>query len=93
MKTNVKHPPFRAQANGTDDDYHAIQAALNAAEDGDTVFFPNGTYLVSKSLSIANKEIAVLGEFTSQTVLVMSKENDVLLECAQSGGIRPVVPI
>lgn len=80
MKINVQHPPFRAKGNGIDDDYQAVQAALDAAQDGDTVFFPNGTYLVSKSLSITHKEISVLGEFASQTALVMSSENDTLLK-------------
>lgn len=70
MKFNVQHKPFRAQGSGLDYDCKAIHAALKAAQDGSTVFFPNGTYLVSKSLSITRKEITVLGEFASQTALV-----------------------
>ena len=41
---------FGAEADGVTDDTAAINAAIEAAGDGGTVFFPEGTYLVSSSM-------------------------------------------
>jgi hypothetical protein len=46
--TNVKN--FGAKGNGKDDDTRAIQAAIAGAPLGATVWFPPGTYLVSRAL-------------------------------------------
>jgi len=47
---NVKD--FGATGNGSTDDTSAIQAAINAAPAGSTVFFPAGTYLVSSTIQL-----------------------------------------
>jgi hypothetical protein len=41
-----------AKGNGSSDDASAIQACINQAGSGQTVYFPNGTYNLSKSLNI-----------------------------------------
>lgn len=51
-----------ATGDGTTDDSFAIQEAIDAAEaiDGGTVFFPTGTYLVNRELTI-NRNVNLIG--------------------------------
>ncbi|NJK91919.1 MAG: hypothetical protein HC904_08880 [Blastochloris sp.] len=52
---NVKSAPFLAAGNGTTDDTAAIQAAIKEALHSEgTLYFPNGTYLVSNTLEWRN---------------------------------------
>lgn len=55
---NVKQ--YGAVGNGTTDDTAAIQAALNAAVSGSAVFFPQGVYIVSSTLTFPGN-IAIIG--------------------------------
>ena len=48
------------------DDYVTIQAAVNAASDGDTIFVYSGTY--NSSVRI-NKSVDLIGENMSNTIL------------------------
>src|SRR5258708_6272427 len=50
---NVKDPTFAggAKGDGVTDDYAAITAAINASKFGSDVFFPNGTYMTSSTIS------------------------------------------
>jgi len=45
---------FGATGDGRTDCASAIQAAINSAKAGDTIYFPAGTYLVRASIVIAN---------------------------------------
>ena len=54
---NVCHPDFGVKGGGIIDDTKSIQAAIDTASPGDTIFFPNGTYKmgavqIAKSLHI-----------------------------------------
>ena len=48
------------------DDYPTIQAAINAASDGDTVFVRNGTYYENV---IVNKTLSLVGESMQNTII------------------------
>ena len=48
--------------NAPHDDTTNIQAALNAAMPGDTVYFPMGIYNISSSLFLNKSDITILGE-------------------------------
>ncbi len=52
---------FGARGDGVSDDTSAINAAIAAASTGGTVFFPNGTYVISGSLIINTDNIRLLG--------------------------------
>lgn len=52
---------FGAVGNGSTDDTAAIQAALNAAQPFQTVFFPNGVYIISNELVIGTDNILITG--------------------------------
>lgn len=47
---NVKDAPYGAKGDGASDDLVAIQSAIDAADWGDTVYFPAGVYLVGNRL-------------------------------------------
>lgn len=50
---SVKHPLFGAKGNGTVDDTAAIQSAVSwGVTHGATIFFPDGTYKVSSTITI-----------------------------------------
>ena len=55
---NVKN--YGAVGDGSTDDTDAINAAIAAANDGDMVFFPKGTYNISSTLTIS-KPIVLQG--------------------------------
>lgn len=48
----VKDKEFGALGDGTTDDTTAIQAAITAANPGDTIYFPNGTYIITSTLTL-----------------------------------------
>jgi hypothetical protein len=56
---NVTLPPYNADpADNASDDRPAIEAAINAAQAGDEIYFPNGTYnLITACTSDANSNI------------------------------------
>jgi hypothetical protein len=45
---DVTAPPFSARGDGESDDTDAIQAAIDAAPDGSTLYFPPGVYPVGR---------------------------------------------
>lgn len=66
---NVKTSPFNAKGNGTTDDTTAIQAAITAASvSGGTVYFPPGTYKVSR-LTIVKPKVYLKGAGIQTTIL------------------------
>ena len=53
------------------DDYSTIQAAINNAAEGDTVFVRNGVYQVDiESLIVINKTVSLIGEDPENTVIL-----------------------
>jgi len=50
---NVKNAPYNAKGDGVTDDSEAIKAAIAACPTGQVVFFPEGSYLVKKIISIS----------------------------------------
>lgn len=59
---------YGATAAGGDDDTEAIQAAANAAQDGDILYFPAGNYQISRSVSIV-KGLHIQGDGPDKTVI------------------------
>ena len=53
---------FGAKADGVTDDSDAIQAAIDTAPNGATLYFPKGVYAISKGLVTSNKDINIKGE-------------------------------
>ncbi len=49
---SVKDTAYGAVGNGATNDTAAIQAAINAAPAGSTVYFPSGTYLISSEIRL-----------------------------------------
>jgi parallel beta-helix repeat protein len=59
------------------DDYPTIQAAINAASDGDTVFARNGVYRESVDV---NKSLNIVGAGSSETIICASNSSDHVFE-------------
>jgi hypothetical protein len=85
---NVKD--YGAKGDYTTDDTAAIQAAINSlAANGGTVFFPNGRYRTTATLTIDNRNIELkgngCGRFTN-TLFVETLNN--VASCAPSGATQ-----
>src|SRR5262245_10666488 len=85
---SVKEAPFNAKGDGTTDDRTVIQAAIVAAgaAGGGTVYFPNGTYIVSDTggafcLDMVSK-VTLEGESRVGAIIKMKN--------CQPGSTRPI---
>ena len=65
---NVKD--YGAAGNGIADDSKAIQAAINACNDGDRVYFPAGTYRLVAASVESTKALSFEGEGADKTVIL-----------------------
>lgn len=66
---------FGAKADGVTDDTTAINAAINAVPDGGTLYFPDGTYLVSETDSSTNNDrIAIRIDGRNNLTLLLANE-------------------
>lgn len=65
---NVKDVPYNAKGDGTTDDYLAIQKAVDDCPTGQVVYLPQGTYMLSKVLSI-RKGIVLRGAGNDKTLV------------------------
>lgn len=66
---NVTAAPYNAKGDGSTDDYAAVSAAFDAAEAGDTVYFPAGTYMLGHELKGRLHNKRVLGDGMDLTVI------------------------
>jgi len=60
---------FGAVGDGATDDTDKIQAAIDAGA-GKTVFFPTGTYLISKTINVSNDHTSIFGENSQATIIL-----------------------
>jgi len=82
---------YGATGNGTTDDSDAIRAAIDASEaaGGGTVYFPNGTYIVSE-FETATAYCLTLPNNT--TLLGQSKEAAIIkLQAGAGSSVRPIL--
>jgi hypothetical protein len=62
LQESVSVKDFGAVGNGVTDDTMAIQAAMDAASDGNALFFPKGRYVVSSTLNCTREHFRMFGE-------------------------------
>lgn len=62
-------------ADGVHDDTKALQECIDKVKDGGTVYFPDGTYLVSASLIFYSNQIFKLSD---NAVILRSKESELI---------------
>ncbi|AZC49760.1 glycosyl hydrolase family 28-related protein [Pseudomonas chlororaphis] len=67
---------FGAVGNGVTDDIEAIDQALNAIDKkGGTLYFPDGNYLISKTIHLNKDNLSLLGNGSSRTILTLDKNS------------------
>lgn len=72
-----------AKGDGVTDDYAAIQNAINNLEGGQVLFFPIGTYIVSKTIVLPNFNINPLVRIegnNKRTTIIKYTGDDVLID-------------
>lgn len=69
---NVLH--FGATGNDSTDDVAAIQAAINTASSGDTVFIPDGIYTITRSVTV-KPDIKITGQSQHKTIIVFTADS------------------
>jgi hypothetical protein len=91
---NVKDAPYYAVGNGTSNDTTKIQAALDAASDGNIIYFPPGNYLITAPLSIRSS-VTLLGDGFSISKLIAGTNLDSMIcgDATTTNGIRSGVLI
>jgi hypothetical protein len=60
---------YGATGDGVTDDTTAIQNTIDAAGEGNTVYLPNGSYLITVPLTISYNSISIEGENRSSTII------------------------
>lgn len=76
---NVKDPPYNAVGNGVADDTGAIRAVIAAGNR--RIFFPNGTYLITDTVTMVDLQgVELVGESRSNLAVI------------KWGGVSSVIP-
>lgn len=89
---NVKDSPYSASGDGVSDDTAELQSALNAASDGDLVYFPPGRYLITAPLKVKSA-VTLLGDGFSVSELVAGANLDSIVCGDTSSGTHTNVVI
>lgn len=90
---NVTQSPYTADPTGVVDCTATVQTAIDAGADGDVIYFPNGTYKVSGTLTIANPathnthHITLRGQSQSGVTLVSGASPAIQLGSPSTFGI------
>lgn len=69
---------YGAVGDGSTDNTIAIQAAMDAASDGNALFFPKGRYVVSSTLNCIREHFRMIGESSPSQNGVNQQEGSVL---------------
>ena len=69
---------YGAVGDGATDDTVAIQAAMDAASDGNALFFPKGRYVVSSTLNCTREHFRLFGESAPSQNASNQQEGSVL---------------
>lgn len=97
MSINVKSAPWNAAGNGANDDYNAIQSAINAvgALGGGTILCPSGKYSISQALTWTAPDVYLVGDgaativprpkFTGAAAIVIGEASAVLTPTYRGG--------
>ena len=85
LPINVKASPYNATGDGTTDDTVAIQAAIDAAGSGGSVFIPNGTYKVTDTLTVRSNRVCVTGMGDSSVIYFVPTSSKSCLRLGRTG--------
>lgn len=87
QRYNVK-TDFGATGNGVADDTTAIQNAINAAGAGTEIYFPEGTYKITSTLTVAENRVNLVGAGRHATVIYfVPSANDICLDLTAGASV------
>jgi len=78
---------YGATGNGTTDDTAAIQAAINAASSGGSVYFPSGEYYCASQLTVGGLNFTMYGEAASNQSNLENFSSAIVFGDTSSAGI------
>jgi hypothetical protein len=65
-----------ATGNGVTDDTEALEKALAAVQPGQSIYFPKGTYRISRPLLLKTAQVSVVGESEGKSTLLFDNSLD-----------------
>ncbi|MBR5452845.1 MAG: right-handed parallel beta-helix repeat-containing protein [Clostridia bacterium] len=80
---------FGAEGDGVTDDTEACRRALAVVDNGGTVYFPKGTYLISDQLFISADNVTVRGDGNATKLLYTRVQDDSPMENQSLIGLKP----
>lgn len=82
---------YGATGDGSTDDSAAIQAAVDAAGSGDTVFFPSGTYQIDAEITFNTSGVTFKGNGSGSVLRKDSGSDDeYILRCTGTGTLNNI---
>jgi hypothetical protein len=78
LRDYVSVKDYGAVGDGVTDDTAAIQAAMDAASDGNALFFPKGRYVVSSTINCIREHFRLFGESSPSQNASNQQEGSVL---------------
>lgn len=87
VSTSVKDSAYGAKGDGVTDDTVAIQAAINAST---TVFFPEGTYIVSSTIILRDGSILFA---TDKNAIIKQKDGSNLNAILKAGVLGSIIKV
>ena len=78
---------YGAKPDSESDCSAAVEAAINAANDGDTIYFPEGTYIINKTVTLI-PNLRIKGADANKTVLKMGADTKDSMFYIQSGPVE-----
>lgn len=90
---NVREAPYHATGDGLSDDAPAIQAAIDACPENQTVFIPEGRYRLDSTLTLSKSHITLRGAGPDKTLLFSLADSYRAIIVGKGGAMGSYIPV